>query len=118
VDPILFECGADAAGALHTANGALASIGYAITPGADGWSARAEVGSAAGRLVGGGFVRRMIVDVQVTQGSQPGTSRVVVTPAMSGWSGGALGVSKAKKEMQNIHSTVGQALHQAGLLAS
>jgi hypothetical protein len=43
---------------------------------------------------------------------------VVISPAMTGMSGGALGVSKAKKEMNNIHQTVGGALSQAGLLAS
>lgn len=116
MDPIVMNTGADAGAVLHTVGGALASIGYTVTPGADGWSGHAEVGSSAGRALGGGFVRRMILDFRLTQGTAPNTTQVVITTAMSGWSGGALGASKAKKEWASVSQTVGQALYQSGLI--
>ena len=116
MDPIVLSTGPDGAAVLRTVGEALASVGYTVTPAADGWSGRAEVGSKAARALAGGFSRRMILDYQVTQGEAPGTTRVLLTPAMTGWSGGVLGVSKATKEWQSVHGTVGQALHQSGLL--
>lgn len=116
MEPIVFETGPDAATVLRTATAALESIGYAIAP-VDEWSGQAEVGSKAARALAGGFARRMVVTYQVSGGAQPTTSRVTIAPAVSGWSGGAMGASKAKKEMQSISTAVGGALHQAGLLA-
>jgi hypothetical protein len=118
MEPVAFRTTADSAAVLSTIGSALASLGYSVTPHPDGWGGRAEVGSAAVRFLAGGFSRRMIVEYRLTQGDQPGVTRVVISPAMTGMSGGALGVSKAKKEMNNIHQTVGGALSQAGLLAS
>ena len=110
IEPLTWTTTADAAGALTTVGTALQSLGYTVTPNDDGWSGKAEVGSKVGRALGGGFVRRMIVDYQLTQGAQPDTSLVQITPAMSGIGGGALGISKAKKEMASIGETVHGAL--------
>ena len=68
------------------------------------------MGSKVGRALAGGFVRRMIVNYQVGQGVQPETSEVQIAPAMSGIGGGALGISKAKKEMASIAQAVHGAL--------
>ena len=70
-----------------------------------------------GRAIGGGFVRRMIVNYQLTQGVQPDTTVAQIAPAMSGIGGGALGMSKAKKEMASIAETVHGALAANGQLA-
>jgi len=67
--------------------------------------------------IGGGFVRRMIVNYQLTQGVQPDTTVAQIAPAMSGIGGGALGMSKAKKEMASIAETVHGALAANGQLA-
>lgn len=115
LEPIVFETGPDATTVLNTALGALQSFGYTITP-TDQWSGRAEVGSSSGRALGGGFSRRMIVDYRIAAGADQSSTQMVITPAMTGWSGGLMGVSKAKKEMESIWTTVGGALHSAGLM--
>ena len=116
MEPVVFRTNLNGAAVLSVIGGALASLGYTMTPHSDGWGARAEVGSAASRVLAGGFARRMIVDFRVTQGYEPGTTASVITPAMTGMSGGLIGMNKAKKEMQSIHQTVGGALAAAGLL--
>ena len=118
MEHVMFRTAADGGAVLSTIGSALASMGYSVKPYPDGWSGRAEVGSAAARFLLGGFSRRMIVEYRLTQGDQPGSTHAVITPAMTGLSGGAIGYSKAKQEMQNIHQTVGAALFQAGLLAN
>lgn len=117
MEHIAFRTGAEGSAVLSTIGSALGSLGYTVTPHPDGWGARAEVGSAAARVFAGGFARRMIVEYRLTQGDAPGTTAVVITPAMTGMGGGLLGMNKAKKEMASIQQTVGTALHQAGLLA-
>jgi hypothetical protein len=115
LEPIVFETGPDAAAVLSTTLGAIQSLGFTVNP-VDEWSGQAEVGSKAARALGGGFARRMVVSYQLSGGADQSSTRMVITPAVSGWSGGAMGASKAKKEMESIWSTVGGALHQAGLL--
>ncbi|HBX10288.1 hypothetical protein [Candidatus Neomicrothrix sp.] len=110
IEPLRWTTTADAGAVLTTVGTALQSLGYTVTPNADGWSGRAEVGSKVGRALAGGFVRRMIVNYQVGQGVQPETSEVQIAPAMSGIGGGALGISKAKKEMASIAQAVHGAL--------
>ena len=117
IEPLSWATTADAGAVLTTVGTALQSLGYTVTPNADGWSGTAEVGSKVGRAIGGGFVRRMIVNYQLTQGVQPDTTVAQIAPAMSGIGGGALGMSKAKKEMASIAETVHGALAANGQLA-
>lgn len=118
MDPITFSTVGDPATVVAITGQQLASLGYSVTPGPDGWSGVAEVGNAVGRALGGGFVRRMKVTYGITQGYGPGESVLTVAPAMSGLSGGALGVSKAKKEMTSIHERLGGALVDHGHVPS
>lgn len=117
MDPVIFRSSPNGAAVLVTVGNALASLGYRVVPHADGWGGRAEVGSAEMRVLVGGFARRMIVDFRLAQGDTPYTTQTIITPAMTGLAGGVVGVSKAKKEMRDIHQAVGGALHYAGLLA-
>lgn len=117
IEPLSWTTTSDAGAVLNTLGTALQSLGYTVNPNADGWSGQAEVGSKVGRVLAGGFVRRMIVNYQVSQGVQPDTSVAQIAPAMSGIGGGALGMSKAKKEMASIAETVHAALNANGLLA-
>ena len=117
IEPLTWTTTADAGAVLTTVGTALQSLGYTVTPNADGWSGVAEVGSKVGRAFGGGFVRRMIVNYQLSQGVAPDTTVAHIAPAMSGISGGAMGMSKAKKEMASIAETVYAALAANGQLA-
>ena len=62
-------------------------------------------GSKAGRALGGALAKRRKYDVSI-EGSDP--VRVTVASAMSGWSGGAIGASKEKKQRKEMV----QQLHQ------
>jgi hypothetical protein len=116
MDPATWTTGPDASAVLTALNDALVSQGYAVTPDETGWAGRAEVGSKAARALAGGFARRMVLDYAVSQGDQAGTTRLVVAAASSGWSGGAMGASKAKKEMATVAQTVHQVLAERQLL--
>jgi hypothetical protein len=116
MEPATWTTGPDASAVLETLNGALTSQGYTVTPDESGWAGRAEVGSKVARALAGGFARRMVLDYTLSQGDQPDTNRLVVAPATSGWSGGAIGASKAKKEMDAVASAIHQALAGRGLL--
>ncbi len=114
--PAAFLTGPDASAVLGVLQEVLTSQGYRITPDESGWAGRAEVGSKSARVFAGGFARRMILDYALTQSEHPGTLRLVITPASSGWSGGAIGASKADTEMTNVSSQVHMWLAQRGLL--
>lgn len=116
MDPVTLIVTGDPQAALATVTGALQSLGYSVQPDPSGWRGRAEVGSKAARALAGGFSRRMVLDYTVTQAQQPGAFQVVVAPATSGWSGGALGASKAKKELQSVGSTLWNAFATQGTL--
>jgi hypothetical protein len=116
MEPATWTTGPDAAAVLDTMKQTLESQGYTVTVDESGWAGRAEVGSKVGRALAGGFVRRMVVDFAVSQGA-PGTTQLVIAPATSGWSGGAIGASQAKKEMTAVASGVHQALAARGLIA-
>lgn len=116
MDPATWTTGPDAAAVLDIVRTTLESQGYTVTVDESGWSGRAEVGSKVGRALAGGFVRRMVLDFTIQQG-EPGTNRLVIAPATSGWSGGALGASKAKKEMTAVASGVHQGLAARGLIS-
>ena len=107
----------DPAQALGLATAAFQQAGFTVAPGEDGWSGRAEVGSSMGRFLGGGFVRRHIVDYSVISAAD-GNWQFVLTPAMSGASGGALGMSKAKKEQQALVDALTNAFMGYGLFLS
>lgn len=117
MDPVRFRTAANGFAVLSTVGNVLASMGYAITPHADGWGARAETGSAGMRFLIGGFARRMIVDYRVTQGDLPHTTQTLIVPAMTGAAGGIIGIARAQTEIENIRQAVGGALYHAGLLA-
>lgn len=109
MEPLAFDLSGDPSTALNAALGAMSGLGYRITPDPGGWSGTAEVGSVAARVLAGGFVRRMVVNYRVeTVGD--GSSRLTIEPGASGWSGGALGASKAKKEFRSIADAVTSAL--------
>lgn len=116
MEPATWTTGPDASAVLATLNEALISQGYTVTPDQTGWAGRAEVGSKAARALAGGFARRMVLDYRLTQGDQEGTTTLVVAAASSGWSGGAMGASKAKKEMASVAQGVHGALAAKGLL--
>ena len=116
LEPVTFTAVGDPAAVVALAGQHLASLGYTVTPGPDGWSGTAEVGNAVVRALAGGFSRRMKVSYAVTQGHAEGQWLLTIAPTMSGASGGALGMSKAKKEMASIGETVGGALAQHGHL--
>lgn len=116
MDPISFVVVGDPSNAVATVGSSLSTLGYKVEPSPDGWSGRASVGSAAARALAGGFTRRMVVGYLVSQGPSPEVFHVVITPAVSGWSGGALGASKAKKELEKIRAAVGGAFQQQGIL--
>jgi len=118
LEPVIFTAVGDPAAIVGIAGQQLASLGYSVTPGPDGWSGEAEVGSAVGRVLGGGFVRRMKVGYSVTQGPVEGQWVLAVNPGMSGAGGGALGMSKSKKEMASIAQGIGTALAQQGHIAA
>lgn len=117
LDPIVLTVGGDPAAVVGITDQQLSGLGYRVTRGADGWSGEAEVGSKVGRAVGGGFVRRMKVTFVVAQGPAAGQWVLTVAPAMSGIGGGAIGLSKAKKEMTSIYQGLSGALAQGGHLA-
>lgn len=118
LEPIIFTAVGDPASVVALAGQQLGSLGYTVTPGADGWSGEAEVGNAVVRALAGGFSRRMKVSYAVTQGYTEGQWVLTISPGMSGMSGGALGMSKAKKEMASITDSVGGALAQHGHIAA
>lgn len=118
MEPAHWTTSADGAAVLRTVGETLASQGYTLTPDESGWGGRAEVGSKAARALAGGFARRMILDYAVTQGAEPGTTLLRISPASTGWSGGALGASKAQKEMASVVNGVHEALVQQGLVVS
>ena len=70
-----------------------------------------------GRALAGGFVRRMKVTYAVTQGYTDGQWVLTISPGMTGMGGGALGVSKSKKEMVSIYESVAEALARHGHVA-
>ena len=92
----------DPAQALGLATAAFQQAGFTVAPGEDGWS---------------GFVRRHIVDYSVVSAAD-GNWQFVLTPAMSGASGGALGMSKAKKEQQALVDALTNAFMGYGLFLS
>ncbi len=116
MDPIVLTTTGEPTAVLHTALTSLQGLGYGVTPDASGWGGRAEVGSAVGRVLLGGFSRRMIVDYSLSQGPAEGQWQLTLVPAMTGASGGALGLSKAKKEWAGIGATLGTALNTSGQL--
>ncbi len=117
MDPIILQTAGDPAAVVVVAEEQLAGLGFKLTRQPDGWSGTAEVGSSVGRALGGGFVRRMKLSWSVSAGPTPGVHVLTVASAMSGMSGGALGVSKARKEMDAVRGAVGGTLQQQGLLA-
>lgn len=117
MEPATWTTGADAGAVLATVGEVLASQGYTVTPDETGWAGRAEVGSKAARVLAGGFARRMVLDFAVRQGAHAGTHQLVIAPASSGWSGGAIGASKAQKEMSAVAEGVHHQLAARGLLA-
>ena len=116
MDPIVYSPVGDPVAIVAITGDRLASLGYSVTPGPDGWGGQAEVGNAVARAIGGGFTRRMKVTYALTQGYSPGQWLLTIAPAMSGASGGALGMSKAKKEMRSIAEAVAMGLTQFGHL--
>ncbi len=118
IEPIIFTAVGDPAAVVAIAGQQLANLGYTITLGADRWSGEAEVGSKVGRVLAGGFVRRMKVTYAVTQGYTDGQWVLTISPGMSGMGGGALGVSKSKKEMTSIYESVAEALARHGHVAA
>lgn len=114
LEPIIFTTVGDPASVVALAGQQLGSLGYTVTPGPDGWSGEAEVGNAVVRALAGGFSRRMKVTYAVTQGYTDGQWVLTISPAMTGASGGALGMSKAKKEMASITDGIGGALVSHG----
>ena len=56
IEPLSWTTTADAGAVLTTVGTALQSLGYTVTPNADGWSGTADVGSKVGRAIGGGEV--------------------------------------------------------------
>lgn len=101
----------------QTTHNALSSLGYRVTPRPDGYSGDAEVGSAAGRVLGGGFVRRHKLVYQVVLGPT-GIHELRITPAMTGLGGGALGAHKAKKEHFAVADAIDHHVGSYGLVAN
>ena len=56
-------------------------------------------GSKTGRALGGAFAKRKKFDVNI-EGSEPVIA--TITSAMSGWSGGAIGAMKEKKQRKEF----------------
>jgi hypothetical protein len=106
----------DAGLALHTLMAELTEMGYTVTPDPGGWGGSAEVGSAVGRALLGGFSRRMKLGFNLSQGYLPNQYLVVVEPKMSGASGGAIGVSRAKKEITEVQERLVLRFAAAGQL--
>ena len=117
IEPIIFTAVGDPAAVVAIAGQQLANLGYTVTLGADRWSGEAEVGSKVDRALAGGFVRRMKVTYAVTQGYTDGQWVLTISPGMTGMGGGALGVSKSKKEMVSIYESVAEALARHGHVA-
>lgn len=61
------------------------------------------IGSAAGRFWGGGFVKRYKFSIKIFTTPDNGTL-IHYEKAMSGFSGGAIGVSKMNKEFDRVYS--------------
>lgn len=114
MDTILWPITGDTTTVLPTASTALQSIGYKVSPTEDQWTLNAEVGSAIGRALGGGFVRRNKVAIGVFTGSD-GATYLRLEPQMTGMSGGAMGLQRAKKEHEKLRTALGSHLHNAGL---
>lgn len=117
MDPVAWTVSNNAQAVMETLGATLTSLGYTVTPGADGWSGRAEVGSSTSRFWAGGLARRMIVDYAVSQGQQSETLVLHVKPGMSGISGGLIGMSRAKKDYAQVCSAMHEALGGQQLLA-
>lgn len=105
----------DHAQAVGQCQSALTALGYSVVLDQDGWGGAAEVGSVAGRMLLGGFARRNKVTFRVYQ-DESGPA-LALAPAMTGASGGALGLAKANKEHQQVVTAVTGALETNGLVA-
>lgn len=96
---------------------ALAEIGYQVFPAEMPYSGRAEIGSAVARALLGGFVKRHKV-TYIVQPGPTGTVELQVRPAMTGWSGGALGKSRSASAHNEVLRIVEARLVPAGLLGT
>lgn len=78
------------------------------------WSASAEKGSKAKNVLLGGFAQHMKVDVHITSGTD-GQSVVRFDRGNIGVMGGALGIHKVNKNMQQLRDEYSAAAQQTGL---
>lgn len=112
-----WEIQGDPAAVAQATHQALEQLGYRVTPAEVPNAGRAEVGSAAARVLIGGFARRHKVNF-VVQPGPTGVMELQVRPGMSGWSGGAIGKSKANKEHDTVLRAVEAQLVPAGLIGT
>ncbi|MFV0427732.1 MAG: hypothetical protein ACK5KU_11965 [Beutenbergiaceae bacterium] len=114
MDPVTWNVANSPANVMQALGVSLSSLGYTVSPGSDGWSGRAEVGSSTNRILAGGFARRMIIDYTMT--SAENSVQLHLRPGMTGWSGGLMGMSRAKKDYAQACQAVHQALQNQQLL--
>lgn len=109
----VWQINADPTQVVAATQDALQSLGYRVTTNPDGFSGRAEVGSAVARALVGALVKRHKVDFTIVSG--PSGPELLLTPAMKGWSGGAVGLARSNKDHAKAVAAVDQHLQMNAL---
>jgi hypothetical protein len=97
-----------------TAEQALVARKFAVTW-HDDWTATAERGSMAANLLAGALAQHFKVGVHIMS-SQPGEVTVRIDRLSSGWTGGAIGASRTRKNLASLRSELEATFGAAGVL--
>jgi len=82
---------------------------------ADPWTGSAERGSKVGNMLAGAFAQYMRVDIRLVDAGN-GLTTVRVSKASTGAMGGALGVSKTRKNLASLRAELEAVFAGAGVL--
>ena len=105
----------DPARAKATAAAALEARGFTVEW-SDDWSGTAVRGNRAVNLLLGALAQYFKVGVRVMTAPEPGQSVVRLEQLSSGWSGGALGAARTKRNLAGLRDELTAAFRQAGVL--
>jgi len=115
VQSIQFVVNGDPALARDTASQILAERGFTLNWASE-WSAQATKGSTAGMLLIGGLAQRFRVGLSVTSVGN-GQSMIEFTRENTGWTGGAIGAVRVKRNMEALRDHFRDAMTARGMLA-
>jgi hypothetical protein len=115
VQSVQFLINGDPAVARDAASQVLAERGFQLNWTSE-WSAEAHKGSTAGVVLVGGLAQTFKVGLVVTSVGN-GQSMIEFKRENTGWSGGLLGASRVKKNMNALRDQFSQAMTARGMLA-